>query len=99
MSGRNNFPKLHNAMWPGLVGKGRDSEPPIGLDEMLEITAAAEVTASLSSRRQARRRARRRVLAARHQRQADPRDSSGLLARLHVRRQRNEAAANLERCA
>ena len=43
MDGRNNFPKLHNAMWPGLVGKGRDSEPPIGLDEMLELTAAAEV--------------------------------------------------------
>ncbi len=40
---RNNFPKLHNAMWPGLVGKGPDSEPPIGLDEMLELTAAAEV--------------------------------------------------------
>ena len=43
MDGRNNFPKLHNAMWPGLVGKGPDSEPPIGLDEMLELTAAAEV--------------------------------------------------------
>ena len=27
---RNNFPKLHNAAWPGLVGKGPDSEPPIG---------------------------------------------------------------------
>jgi sugar phosphate isomerase/epimerase len=40
---RNNFPKLHNAMWPGLVGKGPESEPPIGLDEMLELTAAAEV--------------------------------------------------------
>ena len=24
MDGRNNFPKLHNAMWPGLVGKGPD---------------------------------------------------------------------------
>ena len=23
------YPKLHNAMWPGLVGKGPDSEPPI----------------------------------------------------------------------
>ena len=43
MNGRNNFPKLHNAMWPGLVGKGPNSEPPIGLDEMLELTAAAEV--------------------------------------------------------
>ena len=42
MSG-NNFPKLHNAMWPGLVGKGPDSEPPIDLDTMLELTAAARV--------------------------------------------------------
>jgi hypothetical protein len=39
----NNFPKLHNAMWPGLVGKGGDAEAPIGLDTMLEMTAAAEV--------------------------------------------------------
>src|ERR1051326_5149860 len=37
------FPKLHNAMWPGLVGKGPDSEPPIDLDTMLELTAAARV--------------------------------------------------------
>ena len=37
------FPALHNAMWPGLVGKGPDSEPPIGLDTMLNLTAAAEV--------------------------------------------------------
>ncbi len=37
------FPKLHNAMWPGLVGKGPDSEPPIDLDTMLELTARAEV--------------------------------------------------------
>lgn len=37
------FPKLHNAMWPGLVGKGPDSEPPIGLDAMLDLTQAAEV--------------------------------------------------------
>jgi sugar phosphate isomerase/epimerase len=43
VDGPNNFPKLHNAMWPGLVGKGPDSEPPIGLDEMLELTAAAKV--------------------------------------------------------
>ena len=43
MDGRNNFPKLHNAMWPGLVGKGPDSEPPIGLDEMLDLTAAAGI--------------------------------------------------------
>jgi hypothetical protein len=26
-----NFPRVHNAMWPGLVGKGPDSEPPIDL--------------------------------------------------------------------
>ena len=37
------FPKLHNAMWPGLVGKGPDSEPPINLDTMLDLTQAAEV--------------------------------------------------------
>lgn len=39
----NIYPKLHNAMWPGLVGKGPDSEPPISLDTMLDLTAAAEV--------------------------------------------------------
>ncbi|HLR31088.1 MAG TPA: TIM barrel protein [Fodinibius sp.] len=39
----NNYPKLHNAAWPGVVGKGPDSEPTIGLDTMLEKTAAAEV--------------------------------------------------------
>jgi sugar phosphate isomerase/epimerase len=37
------FPKLHNAMWPGLVGKGPDSEPPIGLDTILDLTQAAEI--------------------------------------------------------
>ncbi len=38
------LPKLHNAMWPGLVGKeaGTD-QPPIGLERMLELTAAASV--------------------------------------------------------
>jgi len=37
--------KLHNAMWPGLVGKGDEEgqEPPISLERMLELTAAAEV--------------------------------------------------------
>ncbi len=30
-------------MWPGLVGKGPDSEPPIDLDTMLKLTAAAQV--------------------------------------------------------
>ncbi len=39
----NNFPKLHNATWPGIVGKGPDSEPVIPFDKMLEMTAAAEV--------------------------------------------------------
>ena len=39
----NNYPKLHNATWPGIVGKGPDSEPVISLDTMLEMTAAAEV--------------------------------------------------------
>jgi sugar phosphate isomerase/epimerase len=38
----NNYPKLHNAMWPGLVGKGPGSEPPIDLDTMLDLTAAAQ---------------------------------------------------------
>ena len=39
------LPKLHNAMWPGLVGKGdgEGQEPAIGLDTMLEWTAAARV--------------------------------------------------------
>jgi sugar phosphate isomerase/epimerase len=40
---QNNFPKLHNATWPGIVGKGPDSEPVITFDTMLEMTAAAEV--------------------------------------------------------
>ena len=39
----NSYPKLHNATWPGIVGKGPDSEPPISLEKMLEMTAAAEV--------------------------------------------------------
>ena len=36
------FPRLHNAMWPGLVGKGEE-EPPISLDRMLDLTEAADV--------------------------------------------------------
>jgi sugar phosphate isomerase/epimerase len=37
-------PALHNAMWPGLVGKGGpDAEPPIDLDTMLDLTAKASV--------------------------------------------------------
>ncbi|MDB6033024.1 MAG: xylose isomerase-like enzyme [Verrucomicrobiales bacterium] len=44
MSNANNFPKLHNAMWPGLVGKGTPgAEPCIDLDTMLDLTAKAEV--------------------------------------------------------
>ena len=41
----NPLPKLHNAMWPGLVGKGTapGQEPPISLERMLELTAGAEV--------------------------------------------------------
>jgi len=39
-----NYPKLHNAMWPGLVGKGSPgAEPCIDLDTMLDLTARAEV--------------------------------------------------------
>src|SRR6516165_3348483 len=30
-------------MWPGIVGKGTDSEPAIDLDAMLSLTAAAQV--------------------------------------------------------
>src|SRR5690242_17375454 len=38
----NNFPKLHNAAWPGVVGKGSPgAEPFIDLDTMLDHTAAA----------------------------------------------------------
>jgi len=40
----NQFPKLHNAMWPGLVGKEPGTDhPPISLDRMLELTANASV--------------------------------------------------------
>ena len=36
--------KLHNAMWPGLVGKEPGTDhPPISLERMLELTAAASV--------------------------------------------------------
>jgi len=37
-------PAIHNAMWPGLVGKGGPgAEPPIDLETMLDNTAKAEV--------------------------------------------------------
>ncbi len=38
----NTYPKLHNAAWPGIVGKGApDSEPIIALDALLKLTANA----------------------------------------------------------
>lgn len=38
------LPKLHNAMWPGLVGKEPGTDhPPISLEKMLEMTAKAHV--------------------------------------------------------
>src|SRR5579862_9249970 len=44
MNHPNNYPKLHNAAWPGVVGKGSEgAEPFIGLDTMLDLTAKAEV--------------------------------------------------------
>ncbi len=43
MSQANIYPKLHNAMWPGVVGKGPDSEPAIDLDTMLDLTCEASV--------------------------------------------------------
>src|SRR6516165_12057998 len=40
----NSFPKLHNAAWPGVVGKGSPgAEPAIDLDTMLDLTAKARV--------------------------------------------------------
>lgn len=36
--------KLHNALWPGLVGKGPGAdEPAIDLDTMLQLTAQAQI--------------------------------------------------------
>jgi sugar phosphate isomerase/epimerase len=41
---RKTFPKLHNAMWPGLVGKGSPgAEPFLSLDTMLDLTVNANV--------------------------------------------------------
>ncbi|GMV96569.1 MAG: hypothetical protein AMXMBFR83_09340 [Phycisphaerae bacterium] len=40
----NTYPKLHNAAWPGVVGKGPGAEEPaISLETMLDLTAAADV--------------------------------------------------------
>ena len=40
--------KLHNAMWPGLVGKGTDEgqEPPISLEKMLQLDPNKRPSAS-----------------------------------------------------
>lgn len=36
--------KLHNAMWPGLVGKEANTDhPPISFDDMLNLTANADI--------------------------------------------------------
>ncbi|HMF12062.1 MAG TPA: TIM barrel protein, partial [Gemmataceae bacterium] len=44
MASGNNFPKLHNAAWPGVVGKGSPgAEPFIDLDTMLDLTTKANV--------------------------------------------------------
>ncbi len=38
----NTFPKLHNAAWPGVVGKGPDTPEPIDeLSTMIDLTTAA----------------------------------------------------------
>jgi len=38
------FPKLHNAAWPGVVGKGPGTpEPIISLEKLIDLTAAATV--------------------------------------------------------
>jgi sugar phosphate isomerase/epimerase len=43
MAHTNTYPKLHNAAWPGVVGKGSPgAEPVIDLDTMLDLTAQAE---------------------------------------------------------
>jgi len=44
MAVQHTYPKLHNAMWPGLVGKGSPGgEPTIDLDTMLDLTANTSV--------------------------------------------------------
>ncbi len=44
MAHQHTYPKLHNAMWPGLVGKGSPgAEPAIDLETMLDLTANASV--------------------------------------------------------
>jgi len=44
MSQTNNYPKLHNATWPGVVGKGPDTpDAIIDIETMIDLTASAEV--------------------------------------------------------
>ncbi len=43
MHNSNNYPRLHNAAWPGVVGKGNGGEAPIDLETMVTLTANAEV--------------------------------------------------------
>ena len=44
MALQHTHPRIHNAMWPGLVGKGSPgAEPAIDLDTMLDLTARASV--------------------------------------------------------
>lgn len=39
-----NAPKIHNAMWPGVVGKGAPgAEPIVPFDTLLDLTASAEI--------------------------------------------------------
>jgi sugar phosphate isomerase/epimerase len=41
---KHTHPRIHNAMWPGLVGKGSPgAEPAIDLDTMLDLTANSSV--------------------------------------------------------
>ncbi|TVR32069.1 MAG: sugar phosphate isomerase/epimerase [Spirochaetaceae bacterium] len=44
MAEKQKYPKVHNAAWPGVVGKEPGTDhPPIDLDTMLELTAGAKV--------------------------------------------------------
>ena len=44
MTDKERYPKIHNAAWPGLVGKEPGTDhPPIDLDTMVKMTADAEV--------------------------------------------------------
>ena len=77
------IPALHNAMWPGLVGKGSPgAEPTIDLDTMLDLTASAIVAGTrfdgvdlflFDPHVEHRRRRRRSEAAARQARQPRPR--------------------------